>query len=191
MFGLRFIKAQPTEYVIQFRNGKPRREGAGLSLLYFSPTTSLVMVPTASVHEPFIFEETTADYQDVTIQGQVTYRVADPRRTAALLNFTLNARGHYASEDPQKLSQRLIEQVRVVMRAELQSMSLKDALSAGERIVARVGERLREVPTVAALGLEILGLSVLAIKPKRRRPGRSRRKRERIFCAAPTKRSTP
>ena len=27
MFGLRFIKAQPTEYVIQFRNGQPLREG--------------------------------------------------------------------------------------------------------------------------------------------------------------------
>ena len=43
MFGLRFIKAQPTEYVIQFRDGQPRREGAGLSFLYFSPTTSLVV----------------------------------------------------------------------------------------------------------------------------------------------------
>src|SRR5580692_1342056 len=107
MLGFRFIKTQPTDYVIQFRNGKPRREGAGLTMLYFAPTTSLVVVPTASVNEPFIFEEVTADYQDVTIQGQVTYRVADPRRTAALLNFTLNTKGGYASEDPQKLSQRL------------------------------------------------------------------------------------
>jgi len=166
MFGLRFIKAQPTEYVIQFRNGRPRHEGAGLSMLYFAPTSSLVVVPTASVNEPFIFEEVTADYQDVTIQGQVTYRVADPRRIASLLNFTLDARGRYASEDPQKLSQRLIEQVRVAMRAELQAVPLKDALTGGERIVARVGDRLREAPTIAALGLEVLGLSVLAIKPK-------------------------
>src|SRR5579864_7642639 len=96
MFGLRFIKAQPTEYVIQYRNARPRRQGAGLSMLYFSPTSSLVVVPTASVNEPFIFEEVTADYQDVTIQGQVTYRVADPRRAAALLNFALSAKGAYA-----------------------------------------------------------------------------------------------
>ena len=32
MFGLRFIKAQPNQYVIQFRNGQPRRQGAGLSM---------------------------------------------------------------------------------------------------------------------------------------------------------------
>jgi hypothetical protein len=166
MFGLRFIKTQPTEYVIQFRNGRPRREGAGLSMLYFSPTSSIVVVPTASVNEPFISEEVTADYQDVTIQGQVTYRVANPRRTAALLNFTLNTKGGYASEDPQKLSQRLIDQVRVAMRAQLQAMPLRDTLTSGERLVALVGETLRKAPTIEALGLEVLGLSILAIKPK-------------------------
>jgi hypothetical protein len=31
MFGYRFIKTQPTEYVILYRNGRPRREGLGLS----------------------------------------------------------------------------------------------------------------------------------------------------------------
>jgi hypothetical protein len=166
MFGVSFIKAQPTEYVIQFRNGKPRREGAGLTMLYFAPTTSLVVVPTASVNEPFIFEEVTADYQDVTIQGQVTYRVADPRRTAALLNFTLDAKGRYVSDDPKKLSQRLIDEVRVAMRAELQALAMKDALTGGEKLVTAVGAALREAPSVDALGLEILGLSVLALKPK-------------------------
>jgi len=34
MFGFRFVKAQPTEYVMQFRDGKAVREGAGLSMAY-------------------------------------------------------------------------------------------------------------------------------------------------------------
>jgi SPFH domain / Band 7 family len=166
MFGLRFVKTQPTQYVIQFRNGRPVRQGAGLSMIYFAPTSSLVVVPTGSVNEPFIFEEVTSDYQDVTVQGQVTYRVADPRRTAAMLNFALDAKGRYASEDPQKLSQRLLDQVRVAMRAELQAMPLKEALTAGERIVARASEALMHSETIGALGLGLLSLSVLAVKPK-------------------------
>jgi hypothetical protein len=52
MFGLRFIKTQPNQYVIQFRNGRPHRQGAGLSLVYFAPTSMLVAVPTASVNGP-------------------------------------------------------------------------------------------------------------------------------------------
>jgi hypothetical protein len=31
MFGIRFIKIQPTTYVLQYKAGKVKREGAGLS----------------------------------------------------------------------------------------------------------------------------------------------------------------
>ena len=75
MLGVKFIKVQPTTYVLEYRGGRVRREGTGLSFFYYSPTTSLVAVPVASTDVPFIFEETTADFQTVTMQGQVTYRV--------------------------------------------------------------------------------------------------------------------
>lgn len=166
MLGWRFIKAQPTQYVIAFRDGKARREGIGLSLAYFAPTTSLVMVPTDSVNEPFILQETTADFQELTVQGQITYRIAEPRRTAAMLNFTLDARGRYVSEDPAKLTRRVLDQVQVAMMAEIQALSLKDALAASDRLVERLSATLGRAPTLTALGVEVLGLSVLAIKPK-------------------------
>lgn len=80
MFGIKFIKVQPTTYLLQYRGGKVVREGLGLSFFYYGPTTSLVAVPVGSADVPFIFQETTADFQTVTIQGQVTYRVGDPKR---------------------------------------------------------------------------------------------------------------
>lgn len=166
MLGYRFIKTQPTDYVIQVRNGRPRREGLGLSFWYFAPTSSLVVVPTASVNEPFIFEEVTVDFQEITLQGQVTYRIAQPRRTSAMLNFALDPRGRYVSEDPQRLSQRLLVRVQVAARAEIQALTLKQALVSDDRIVTAVREKLRTDETLDALGLEVLGLSILAIKPK-------------------------
>jgi len=166
MLGFRFIKTQPTQYVIQFRNGRAQREGAGLAFWYFAPSASIAVVPTASVNEPFIFSLVTADFQDVTVQGQITFRVADPRRTAALLNFTLGAKGDYVSDDPRKLSQRLIDQVQVAMRAEVQALSLKEVLASGQTLVGRVAALLQAHPTIEALGLELLGLSLLAVKPK-------------------------
>ena len=137
-----------------------------LAFWYFAPSTSIVVVPTASVNEPFIFPDVTADFQEVTVQGQITFRVADPRRTSALLNFALGPKGGYVSEDPQKLSQRLIDQVQVAMRAEVQALPLKEILTSGEALVGRVSTVLRSHPTVEALGLELLGLSLLAVKPK-------------------------
>ena len=83
MLGMRYIKVPPTTYLMQFKNGRVVREGLGLSFFYYAPTTSLVAVPVGSADVPFIFQETTGDFQSVTIQGQVTYRVGDARRLAS------------------------------------------------------------------------------------------------------------
>ena len=166
MLGMRFIKVQPTTYLMQFRGGRIVREGAGLAFFYYAPTTSLVAVPIASADAPFIFEEVTADFQTVTIQGQVTYRVTDPKKLAALMNFTLNARGqNYVSDEPQKLPQRVINVVNVLARAELQTLPLRQAVRGSDALVQAVRKRLADSSDILQLGLEILGLSILAIKP--------------------------
>jgi hypothetical protein len=166
MFGIKFIKVQPTTYLLQYRGGKVVREGLGLSFFYYAPTTSLVAVPVASTDVPFIFEETTGDFQAVTIQGQVTYRVGEPKRLAALLNYTLAPRGQgYASEDPEKLPERVIHVINVLARAELQKLPLREAIRASDALVEAVGTRLRASAEITSLGLEVLGLSILAIKP--------------------------
>lgn len=166
MFGVRFIKVQPTTYVLEYRGGRVLREGTGLSFFYYAPTTSLVAVPIASSDVPFIFEETTADFQAVTIQGQVTYRVADPKRLASLLNYTLAANGHtYVSDDPEKLPERIVHVINVLARAELQKLQLREAIRASDQLVAVVRAGLAGSPEINSLGLEVLGLSILAIKP--------------------------
>src|SRR4029079_8366050 len=166
MFGVRFIKVQPTTYLLQYRGGKVIREGLGLSFFYYAPTTSLVAVPVASIDVPFIFQETTGDFQSVTIQGQVTYRVGDARRLATLLNYTLARNGEtYVSDDPDKLPERVIHVINVLARAELQKLPLREAIRASDDLVKSVKARLVASEEITSLGLEVLGLSILAIKP--------------------------
>ena len=75
MFGIRYVKVPPTTYIMQFRSGKIVRSGAGLSFFYFAPNSDLVKVPLATADVPFVFNEVTADFQDATIQGELTYRI--------------------------------------------------------------------------------------------------------------------
>jgi regulator of protease activity HflC (stomatin/prohibitin superfamily) len=166
MFGIQFIKVEPTDFVLQFKRGKIVREGAGLSFFYFAPTTSLVRIPIGSVDVPFIFEEVTADFQEVTVQGQLTYRVAEPKKLAQLMSFTLAPSGKdYVSEDPKKLPQRLINHAQVLTRASIKSLQLRDALGQSDELVAALRQGLQSAEAIASLGIEILGLSILAIKP--------------------------
>jgi regulator of protease activity HflC (stomatin/prohibitin superfamily) len=160
-----FIKVPPTTYVLQYKHGSVKRAGAGLSFFYYAPTSTIVAIPMASADVPFVFQEATADFQSVTIQGQLTYRVADPSRLAALLDFSVDNHGAYYSEDPRKLPERLIHTLQSLTRAITQRLVLKDALVSSDSIVEEALARLRESEAVSALGVEILSLSILGIQP--------------------------
>lgn len=166
MLGIGFVKASPTTYLIQYRNGGIVRQGVGLSFFYFSPTASLVAVPVGSRDEGFIFELNSHDFQGVTVQGQVGYRIAEPRKIAAMMNFALKAGGmNYESDDPQKLKERVLSLVKVLAQKTVQGLALKDALRAGDVIAAEVQAGLATHGEMVSLGIEVLGVSVLSVKP--------------------------
>jgi hypothetical protein len=165
MFGFRYVKASPSTYIIQYKNGKAIREGAGLSFWYFAPNASLVSIPMESVDAPFMFQEVSSDFQVVTVQGQVTYRVSAPTTLASLMNFTLKPDGTYASEDRTKLPQRVVNAVQVQLRSVLQGQTLQQLLQASDHLVQVVRQGLQRPDGLASLGLELVNLSILAVKP--------------------------
>lgn len=168
MFGFRFIKFQPSEYVLKYKSGKIVKEGAGLSFYYYAPSTSIVSIPVGSVDAPFIFEEVTCDFQTVTVQGQITYRIVDHKKIAGLLNYTLDMKGKgYASDDPQKLPQRVINIVRVLTKKTLEGLQLKEAIKSSETLAQGILVEIKQNEEIRLLGIEILGLSILAILPNK------------------------
>ncbi len=166
MLGIRYMKVDPTTFVVHYTHGKMRRQGTGLAFYYFAPRSSISAVPMASVDHPFIYNETTADFQPITIQGQLTYRVIDPLKVASLLNFTLAAdRRSYVSDDPGKLSQRIVNLVQTLTRAEAQHLPLRSALTSSDAIVQNVLASARDSDLLSALGVELLAFSILGIRP--------------------------
>ena len=164
MLGFQFVKVPPTTHVIQFRSGKIVRSGAGLSFFCFAPNSVLVQVPMASSDVPFVFNEMTADFQDATIQGELTYRISDPKRIATLLDFSVDARGRYRSSDVEKLNDRLVHAAQILARSFSQRRTLAELLVSSDALVQEMIEKLKACETVTMLGLEVLALSVVAIK---------------------------
>jgi hypothetical protein len=168
MLGIRFVKTPPTTYLLQYRGGKVVREGAGLTFFHYAPASTLVAVPVASRDQGFIFEQATADFQTVTVQGQVAYRVADPGRLATMLNYALRADGRgYESEDPEKLAQRVAAAVEVLSKQFVKDLALRDALRSGDAMAVHVTRELERHPEMRSLGLEVLGVTILAVKAAR------------------------
>lgn len=164
MLGIRYFKAGPTTHVLHYRQGQLVHEGAGLSFWYFAPTSVIAQVPISSRDVPFVFNEVTSDFQDVTLQGELTCRIRDPKKVAALLDFTIDAHGRYRSEDPSKLNDRLIHAAQILARSFTQKRTLKDVLVNSDALVAEVLEGLKTSEGVAMLAVEVLGLSIISIK---------------------------
>lgn len=168
MFGFRFIKFQPSEHVLKYKNGKIVKEGAGISFYYYAPVTSIVVVPIGSADVPFIFEEVTSDFQTVTVQGQITYRIVNQKKVTELLNYTLDTRGKgYISDDPKKLSQKIINIVRVLTKKTLEGLQLGDAVKSSEVLAQGILNEIKGNEEIKLFGIEILGLSILAILPNK------------------------
>ncbi len=165
MFGFRYLKSNPTDYVLHYMNGRLTRQGTGLAFFYFQPLSSIAVVPAGSADAPFIFNETTADFQPIAVQGQVTYRVVDPARVAALLNYSVGPGRGYVSDDPEKLPLRVIGLVQEFTRSEIQARSLRAAIKASDDVARNVLAALKSSPALTALGLDAIALSVTALTP--------------------------
>ena len=160
-----YVKIPATHYALHFQQGRIRHEGPGLSFFYYSPSATIVSVPIGSTDAPFAFVESSADFQSVTVQGQLTYRVVDPKKVASLLDFSLGRNGQYLGDGQQKLQERLVKSAQVAAKAVTQRMGLRDVLTSSTAIGAEVEDALKNSEAIKSLGVEILELAVISMKP--------------------------
>ncbi len=160
-----FVKAPPTTHIIHYYRGKKVCSGAGLSFFYWSLRSEIIRVPLSSTDVPYAFSEITADFQDITVQGELTYRITDPERVAGILDFSVDSRNRYRSDDPTKLSDRLIHPAQALTRTFTHKLSLQDLILKTAELSAHVLEGLRGSEIVGALGTEVVAFNVLSITP--------------------------
>ncbi|MFI2743639.1 SPFH domain-containing protein [Zhouia sp. PK063] len=165
MLGINYIKFDSMNYVIHYSKGKVNKEGRGLSFFYFSPNSSIVSIPVSSNDFQFVFNETTKDYQEVTLQGQVTYKIVQPKQLAETLDFTVNNKKQYLKSDYEKIQQRIINEVQTSSSAILQRLTLKESLRQFEDIEKEILNSVQKSKSVQMLGLEILSVNVLGVSP--------------------------
>jgi hypothetical protein len=162
---LSYVKIPATHYALHFQQGRIRHEGPGLSFFYYSPSATIVSVPIGSTDAPFAFQESTEDFQSVTVQGQLTYRVTDPKKVASLLDFSVASNGQYLADGPAKLQERLVKSAQVAARAVAQRMALREILTSATAIGAEVAVALKSSELVSGLGVEILDSAIISVKP--------------------------
>src|ERR1044071_6767642 len=166
MFGISYYKADSSTFVIQTKNGQVRRTGKGLGFFYQPAFTSVSAIPTNVQESPFIFSLQTSDFQTVKVQGQITWRVVIPERTAEMLNFNLKkGTNTYVSEDPMKLGDRVVRTVQSAVQGQVAAATLREALALNRQQVGAVRQVLASEKALQALGIEVMNVVIAAISP--------------------------
>lgn len=163
MLGVRYLKVPATTHVMQLKNGHVVRSGPGLSFFYFAPTSVIVQIPVSSTNVPFVFNEVTQDFQEVTVQGNITFRVSEPQKLASLLDYSVDLRGRYRCDDPNKLEERLVHATQVRTRTFIQSNPLRRVLVGSQELLNLLMAELQKAPSLERLGVEILDVVILSI----------------------------
>ena len=167
----KYYKGSPGFYTILFRNGEVVRHGAGINFFYSPLSCSIAELPATSQNQPIFFKETTADYQEVSIQGSMTYRVVDPLALAQMIDFTVYKSAAPDNRAETLLIDRVINAVQAHTRSHVAKLSLEDALQKAPAVAASVLETVRVEPNLVALGVEIgsLYFTEVAATPEMRK----------------------
>ncbi|MGZ3407400.1 MAG: SPFH domain-containing protein, partial [Polyangia bacterium] len=128
---------------------------------------SIVEVPLDDRELPFLLAGRSADFQDVHVNGVVTFRVAEPELLASRVDFSINTRsGRYTSEPLDKLAVVVKELAQELAGSFVARAPLRALLDQGADVIRDEIQRgLVAAPSLSSLGLEIVATRVASVKP--------------------------
>jgi hypothetical protein len=167
MFWMRHLRAEATSHVLYYRRGELQRAGRGLAFWFFPMAAALAEVPIDDRDLNYLFKGRTRDYQEVVVQGVITYRVMDAKRLADRVDFAIDLeRGTHRK---QPLEQIAILLTGIAQQAGLQVIARNDVAELmvkgfAELALALAGA-LRENEGLAAVGIAVENVRVDELKP--------------------------
>ncbi|GGS49452.1 SPFH domain-containing protein [Streptomyces griseoviridis] len=166
--GWRHLRATPTAHIRHHRDGRLVHDGPGLGFWFRPLSAALSEVPIEDRELAMTFRARTADFQDVSVQATVTYRIADPALAAARLDFSVDPdTGAWRGAPLEQLGTLLTETAQqhaldVLARTRLASALVDGVAAVRDRIAAGLGAE----PRLPATGVEVVAVRVMAVRPE-------------------------
>jgi regulator of protease activity HflC (stomatin/prohibitin superfamily) len=163
---LHHLRSDTTAHIQHLRNGRVRHAGPGLAFWFRPRTAALSEIPLDDREQALLFHARTTDFQDVTVQATVNYRVVDPSLAATRVDFGISpVTGGWNAMPLETLGGLLTELAQQPALAQLATMTMTDALARGLAPVRDgVAAALADDPRLAERGLAVTDVRVVAIR---------------------------
>lgn len=164
----RHLRGSGTTHVEQIRNGKTIRAGVGASFWFRPLSAVLNEVPVDDRELPLMFHARTSDFQDVTVQATITFRVTNPSTAAGRIDFSIDPdTGLWRSTPLDQVAGLLTESAQQYAIDLLATVDLTTAMAGGVGPVRSViADGLAGDARLAETGIAVVGVRVVAVRPE-------------------------
>lgn len=168
---IRYRKFDPTDYVMKVKKGKVVEQGLGLSFFYNTMNTSMMVIPATAFDSSFAYDDImTADFQKISVQGDISYIIADYEKASRMVNFSYkdNKKEYEAtlSEARVKMAKRIMNLTKVYITKFISTKNVREAIKAADELAEVLRNGLKADGTIQEFGLQILAVSILGILPQ-------------------------
>ncbi|HSN91369.1 MAG TPA: SPFH domain-containing protein [Anaeromyxobacteraceae bacterium] len=164
---IRHLRADASAHVLHFRNARLARDGRGLAFFFWPHQTSIVEVPVDDREMPIVFHGRSSDFQAVTVQGVLTYRVVDPRALADRVDFTVDlGTGQHLRQPLERLALLFAQLAEQHAAGWVARAPIREVLADGaERIRSAIEAGLAGEPALPAMGLAAVSVRISSVRP--------------------------
>lgn len=164
---LRHLRAEASQYILVFRGGRLVHSGPGLTFWFNPLTTAVAQVPREDIETTLMLRERSSDFQELSAQVTITYRVLDHAMAAERLNFSISLNSGMWLEQPlDRLASFWMQRAQQSARDYLNSMPVQQAITEGpSAISAAISTALAADPELEAMGLGVVGVQVNSVLP--------------------------
>ena len=164
---MRHLRSDASVHVARYRNGRLVRSGRGLAFWFLMHRASIAELPMDDRNMVLFFKGRSKDYQAVTVQGNLTWRVADPDVLGTRIDFSVDLKtGRHTGKPVEQIEGLLTGMSQQLATQYFAQASVHDLLNAGiEPLRVRLEQGLGGSERLTAMGIEIIAIRLAAIAP--------------------------
>lgn len=163
----RHLRSEPTEHILSYQRGHLKKSGPGVAFWFLPMSAAIANIPVDVREIPFLIQGKTNDFQEIVIQGEINYRIANPEKISTLIDFSIDLKtGLYLKQPLDQISNLLIGNTQQITLAYLAERTIRETLNAGPGEIRNVlNGFLAGDNTIANIGIQVLNVHVKDVSP--------------------------
>lgn len=163
----RHLRSEPGFHVMRYRAGKLVASGRGLTFFFYPISTSVAEIPVDDRQLPILFHGRSSDFQDITIQGTIDFRIIEPETLGARVDFSIDLkRGTYSKEPLDQLASLMTGHAQQIAARYLASHDVRALTTSSlAAIQEHIESGLRATASLHEMGVAVNAVQISSVSP--------------------------